>query len=47
MKRIEGWWKGGEDQGRNHMHTFQLKLKELKKKIKKWNQEGFGNIMKD
>ena len=26
------------------MHTFQLKLKELKGKIKKWNKEEFGNI---
>jgi len=26
------------------MHTFQLKLKELKGKIEKWNKEEFGNI---
>ena len=29
------------------MHTFQLKLKELKGKIKKWNKEEFGNILED
>eukprot|EP00253_Pinus_taeda_P026164 PITA_26164 len=29
------------------MHTFQLKLKELKGRIKKWNKEEFGNIMED
>eukprot|EP00253_Pinus_taeda_P024774 PITA_24774 len=29
------------------MHTFQLNLKELKGRIKKWNKEEFGNIMED
>lgn len=29
------------------MHTFQLKLKELKGRIKKWNKEEFGNILED
>ena len=29
------------------MHTFQLKLKDLKGKIKKWNKEEFGNIQKE
>ena len=29
------------------MHTFQLKLKELKGKIKKWNKEEFSNIMEE
>eukprot|EP00253_Pinus_taeda_P024757 PITA_24757 len=29
------------------MHTFQLKLKELKGKIKKWNKEEFGNILEE
>jgi len=27
------------------VHTIQLKLKEIKRKIKKWNREEFGNIM--
>jgi len=29
------------------MHTFQLRLKYLKRKIKKWNKEEFGNIQKE
>lgn len=29
------------------MHTFQLKLKELRGKIKKWNKEEIGNILKE
>eukprot|EP00253_Pinus_taeda_P035962 PITA_35962 len=29
------------------MHTFQLKLKELKERIKKWNKEEFGNILEE
>ena len=29
------------------MQTFQLKLKEIKQRIKKWNKEEFGNILKD
>eukprot|EP00253_Pinus_taeda_P026041 PITA_26041 len=34
-------------QGKGKMHTFQLKLKELKGKIKKWNKEEFGNILEE
>ena len=29
------------------MHTFQLKLKEMKDKLKKWNEEEFGNILEE
>lgn len=29
------------------MHTLQLKLKEMKTKIKKWNKEEFGNILEE
>eukprot|EP00253_Pinus_taeda_P024627 PITA_24627 len=29
------------------MHTFQLKLKEIKNRIRKWNREEFGHIMED
>lgn len=36
-----------EEKGRNHMYTFQLKLKEIKQKIKKWNQEEFRHILND
>eukprot|EP00253_Pinus_taeda_P017271 PITA_17271 len=34
-------------QGKGKMHTFQLKLKELKGRIKKWNKEEFGNILEE
>ena len=29
------------------MHAFQIKLKEMKDKIKKWNKEEFGNILEE
>ena len=29
------------------MHTLQLRLKDLKGKINKWNREEFGHIQKD
>lgn len=29
------------------MYTFELKLKEIKHKIRKWNKEEFRHIMKD
>ena len=29
------------------MHSFQLRLKEIKSKIKKWNREEFGNIQQE
>eukprot|EP00253_Pinus_taeda_P012558 PITA_12558 len=29
------------------MHTFQLKLKEIKSRIRKWNRDEFGHIMED
>eukprot|EP00253_Pinus_taeda_P008746 PITA_08746 len=47
IKKVEDWWKQCTSQGRCRMHTFQLKLKELKGKIKKWNKEEFGNILED
>lgn len=45
ISRIEEWWTQSTLKGKGKMHTFQLKLKELKGKIKKWNKEEFGNIM--
>lgn len=33
-------------EGRNKIHMFQIRLKDLKGKIKKWNREQFGNIQK-
>eukprot|EP00253_Pinus_taeda_P029130 PITA_29130 len=47
IKKVEDWWGKCTSQGRCRMHTFQLKLKELKGKIKKWNKEEFGNILED
>jgi len=39
LKRIEEWWIGSDPQCRNSMYTFQLKIKELNKKLRKWNKE--------
>jgi len=47
MEKVEEWWKASEQRGKNKMHTFQLKLKEMKNKLKKWNKEEFGNIMEE
>jgi len=44
---MEEWWTQSTVQGKGKMHTFQLKLKELKGRIKKWNKEEFGNIMEE
>jgi len=44
---MEEWWEESEQQGRNSMHTFQLKLKELKKNLRKCNKEEFGHNIKD
>jgi len=42
LSRIEEWWTQSTQKGKGKMHTFQLKLKELKGKIKKWNKDKFG-----
>jgi len=47
IKKMEEWWLQSMVQGKGKMHTFQLKLKELKGRIKKWNKEEFGNIMEE
>ena len=49
IEKMEQWWQNNEIEikGRNKMHTLQLRLKELKGKIKKWNRDEFGNIQKD
>jgi len=46
---MKNWWKENKTrmEGRNKMHTLQLRLKDLKGKIKKWNREEFGNIQKE
>jgi len=35
LGKLNEWWKESEKEGRNLMHTFQLRLKDLKGKIKK------------
>lgn len=49
IENMEQWWKENETgiKARNKMHTLQLRLKDLKGKIKKWNREEFGHIQKD
>jgi len=47
VEKLEEWWKTSVQSGRNKMHTFQLKLKEMKSKLKKWNKEEFGNILEE
>ena len=46
IDKMKEWWIGTENviEGRNKMHTFQLRLKYLKGRIKNWNKEEFGNI---
>eukprot|EP00253_Pinus_taeda_P031160 PITA_31160 len=47
IKKLEEWWCQSTIQGKGKMHLFQLKLKELKEKIKNWNKKEFSNIMED
>lgn len=47
MEKLEEWWRTSDQRGKNKMHTFQLKLKEMKNKIKKWNKEEFGNVIEE
>eukprot|EP00253_Pinus_taeda_P014645 PITA_14645 len=47
IKKVEDWWGNCTSEGRCRMHTFQLKLKEMKGQIKRWNKEEFGNILED
>lgn len=47
VEKLEEWWRKSDQRGRNKMHTFQLKLKEMKDKLKKWNKEEFGNILEE
>lgn len=34
-------------EGRNQIHTLQLRLNDLIGRIKKWNREEFGNIQRE
>lgn len=49
ISKVKTWWQESKTgvEGRNKMHTFQIRLKDLKGKIKKWNKEEFGNIKKE
>eukprot|EP00253_Pinus_taeda_P035368 PITA_35368 len=47
LEKAEEWWTQSTLQRKGKMHTFQLKLKELRGNIKKWNKEEFGNIMEE
>jgi len=49
IEKMKTWWKENENgrEGRNKMHTLQLRLKDLKGNIKQWNREEFGNVHKD
>eukprot|EP00253_Pinus_taeda_P014726 PITA_14726 len=47
IKKLEEWWCQSTIQCRGKMRLFQLKLKELKEKIKNWNKQEFGNILED
>eukprot|EP00253_Pinus_taeda_P002797 PITA_02797 len=47
LHKVEEWWTQSQARGQGKMHTFQLKLKEIKNRIRKWNREEFGHIMED
>eukprot|EP00253_Pinus_taeda_P010874 PITA_10874 len=46
IKKVEGWWKQCTSQGRCKMHTFQLKLKELKGEIKNGTRRNLATFWK-
>eukprot|EP00253_Pinus_taeda_P035212 PITA_35212 len=47
LSKIEEWWTQSQARGQCKMHSFQLRLKEMKNRIRKWNKEVFGNIFED
>jgi len=47
LAQVKAWWKKESIQGKNNMHTFQLKLQNLKKCIKVWNKLKFGKIFEE
>eukprot|EP00253_Pinus_taeda_P009427 PITA_09427 len=47
LHKVEEWWTQSQARGQGKMHTFQLKLKEIKNRIRKSNREEFGHIMED
>ena len=44
---MKEWWSKPMPQTKNKMYKFQQKLKSIKKEIKLWNKETFGNIITD
>ena len=44
IEKVKNWWTYHLAKGQNKMHTFQLRLKDLKIEIKHWNCLEFGNI---
>jgi hypothetical protein len=44
LEKVKNWWHSITVSGHNKMHSFQLRLKQLKAEIKRWNTEEFGNI---
>ena len=47
MDKVKHWWCSIPVRGHNKMHSFQLRLKQLKAEIKRWNRLEFGNINQD
>jgi len=47
LRKVEEWWTQSKVKGKGKMHTIQLKLREIKRKIKEWDKEEFGNIMEE
>ena len=47
LEKAKGWWESSQAEGQNRMNSFQLRLKDVKQQIKKWNKTEFGNIQHD
>eukprot|EP00253_Pinus_taeda_P003198 PITA_03198 len=49
LTKVRNWWQESKrgTEGRNKIHTFQLRLKEIKSKIKKWNRKEIDNIQQE
>jgi len=49
LPKVKRWWQESKMgmEGREKMHTFQIRFKDIRGKIRKWNREEFGNIQKE
>lgn len=49
IEKVRSWWQDNKSgkEGCSKMHSFQLRLNEIKRKIKKWNKEEFDNIQQE